>query len=386
MAREGIPPVAIEWGAKPEGHAQFDPASWTMTLSKDVIERDEISADSFATLVDNAVHETQHTVTTYRGIRVALATERFNPEVAIPGKIVGEAIAANKRKHPDREFDEATRGEALEIYQKQIEPTPIGPVERGEVSREGVLARLDAASKSLRNAERLRREAAKELGNALTTLICSSTRPKRKPPTRTPSGRSARRTTTTSGWSRKPRRGVGELGPGSRWRSRSPCSSGRTTHGAKQMRRSRPRRRRDGWAIRSVRGSRHGRGAKPKRSNGRRRPISMCLARARRPSSSAVTSSSARFRSPRRDSRRSQGSQKGIRGERGGIAAGRCARAQADAGREATCVKGFGPKSVTGDTLLPHGDLEVRQPREVRPRRTKKSARIFIPARRVGSV
>jgi hypothetical protein len=163
LAREGIPPVAIEWGAKPEGHAQFDPASWTMTLSKDVIERDEISADSFATLVDNAVHETQHTVTTYRGIRVALATERFNPEVAIPGKIVGEAIAANKRKHPDREFDEATRGEALEIYQKQIEPTPIGPVERGEVSREGVLARLDAASKSLRNAERLRREAAKEL-------------------------------------------------------------------------------------------------------------------------------------------------------------------------------------------------------------------------------
>ena len=163
LAREGIPPVAVEWGAKPEGHAQFDPASWTMTLSKDVIERDDISADSFATLVDNAVHETQHTVTTYRGIRVALATERFNPEVAIPGKIVGEAIASNKRKHPDREFDEATRGEALEIYQKQIEPAPIGPVERGEVSREGVLARLDAASKSLRNAARLRREAAKEL-------------------------------------------------------------------------------------------------------------------------------------------------------------------------------------------------------------------------------
>ena len=166
LAREGIPPVAIEWGAKPEGHAQFDPASWTMTLSKDVIERDEISADSFAMLVDNAVHETQHTVTTYRGIRVALATERFNPEVAIPGKIVGEAIASNKRKHPDREFDEATRGEALEIYQKQVEPAPIGPVERGEVSREGVLARLDAASKSLRNAERLRREAAKELAQS----------------------------------------------------------------------------------------------------------------------------------------------------------------------------------------------------------------------------
>ena len=166
LAREGIPPVAVEWGAKPEGHAQFDPASWTMTLSKDVIERGEISADSFATLVDNAVHETQHTVTTYRGIRVALATERFNPEVAIPGKIVGEAIAANKRKHPDREFDEATRGEALEIYQKQIEPAPIGPVERGEVSREGVLARLDAASKSLRNAARLRREAAKELAQS----------------------------------------------------------------------------------------------------------------------------------------------------------------------------------------------------------------------------
>jgi hypothetical protein len=163
LAREGIPPVAIEWGAKPEGHAQFDPASWTMTLSTDVIERDEISVDSFATLVDNAVHETQHTVTAYRGIRVALATERFNPEVAIPGKIVGEAIAANKRKHPDREFDEATRGEALEIYQKEIEPAAIGPVERGEVSREGVLARLDAAGKSLRNAERLRREAAKEL-------------------------------------------------------------------------------------------------------------------------------------------------------------------------------------------------------------------------------
>ena len=177
---------------------------------------------------------------------------------------------------------------------------PIGPVERGdEVSREGVLARLDAASKSLRNAARLRREAAKELAKARTTPICSSTRPRRMPPTRTPPGEGARRTATTSGWSRKPRRGVRELAPA----LRSPEQI------ALQFRRDDARREADEGAQGRGRGATAkrsdrcwvaapGRSAKPKRSNDRLRLISMRLARARRPSSWAVTSSSAQFRSP----------------------------------------------------------------------------------------
>jgi hypothetical protein len=68
LAREGIPPVEVVFGGKAPGSAAFAADMWAMALSKQSVEAEHISAEEFATLVNNAVHETQHTVTTFRGI------------------------------------------------------------------------------------------------------------------------------------------------------------------------------------------------------------------------------------------------------------------------------------------------------------------------------
>lgn len=155
LAREGIPPVTVKFGAKRPGNAEFAAHEWTITLSDEVVSGDHVTAEAFATLIDNAVHETGHTVTTFRGVRMALATKGYHPQAHIPGKIVGEALAANNRKPVDREFDETTRGEALEIYQIQVEPRVEGPMPKEALDRDAVYARMDAAKEGVASAKAL---------------------------------------------------------------------------------------------------------------------------------------------------------------------------------------------------------------------------------------
>lgn len=155
LAREGIPPVKVEFGAKAPGNAEFAAHEWTIRLSAEAANGDHITAEAFATLIDNAVHETQHTVTTFRGVRIALSTDGYHPQAHIPGKIVGEAIAANDRRPPNKEFDETTRGEALEIYQVQVEPRVEGPMPEGTLDRDAVYARMAAAKDARAGAQAL---------------------------------------------------------------------------------------------------------------------------------------------------------------------------------------------------------------------------------------
>ena len=78
LAREGIPPVRVTFSNRAPGSAVFTGAMWTMALSQDSVDGAHPSPQDFATLVDNAVHETQHTVTTFRGVRVAMERQRFD--------------------------------------------------------------------------------------------------------------------------------------------------------------------------------------------------------------------------------------------------------------------------------------------------------------------
>ncbi len=156
LAREGIPPVTVIFGDKAPGHAVFTAGMWTMALSEKSVDALQISATDFATLVDNAVHETQHVVTTFRGLRVAMAAkadknEPFNDKVYIPDRIVEQASAANQRRHPNKELDPHAYDEALEIYQISIEPerTAGRKVPPGGVDREAVLDRKEKANKAL---------------------------------------------------------------------------------------------------------------------------------------------------------------------------------------------------------------------------------------------
>jgi hypothetical protein len=122
LAREGIPPVRVVFGSKEPGSAEFAADMWTMALSRRSIDADHISIEDFATLADNAVHETQHTVTTFRGVRVALSDGQLNRGVYIPDPVVREAEAANSRRDIKLELDEHAIGEAREIYELSVEP------------------------------------------------------------------------------------------------------------------------------------------------------------------------------------------------------------------------------------------------------------------------
>ena len=145
LAREGIPPADIKFGAKSRGSAEFSPGDWKMALSAASMDEAHISIEHFSILVENAVHETQHAVTNFRGLRMALALERFNPATVVPGLIVDAARAANARQHPNRELDPQTRREALEIYRVSMDPRRATgeAVPEGGVDRSAVTARHD---------------------------------------------------------------------------------------------------------------------------------------------------------------------------------------------------------------------------------------------------
>ena len=113
----------IKFGAKSRGSAEFSPGDWKMALSAASMDQAHISIEHFSILVENAVHETQHAVTNFRGLRMALALERFNPATVVPEIIVDAARAANAQQHPNRELDPQTRREALEIYRVSMDPT-----------------------------------------------------------------------------------------------------------------------------------------------------------------------------------------------------------------------------------------------------------------------
>ena len=123
LAREGIPPADIKFGAKSRGSAEFSPGDWKMALSAASMDEAHISIEHFSILVENAVHETQHAVTNFRGLRMALAVERFNPATVVPDLIVDAARAANARQHPNEEANPRTRREALEYYPGVDGPT-----------------------------------------------------------------------------------------------------------------------------------------------------------------------------------------------------------------------------------------------------------------------
>lgn len=141
LAREGIPPVRAVFAGKEAGHAEFVPDLWAMALSKKSVEGARLSIEEFADLVDSAVHETQHAVTTFRGVRVALATEQYNPNALVNADVVAAARAANDRRLPEQELDAHAIGEALEIYQIQVDPdrANVEVVPQGAVSRRAVL-------------------------------------------------------------------------------------------------------------------------------------------------------------------------------------------------------------------------------------------------------
>ena len=171
LAREGIPPVRVVFGGSTAGRAQFAADMWTLALSRAVINANTINERDFAALVDNAVHETQHVVTTFRGIRVALARNTFNNKAYIHEGIVDQARAANQRRHPNKELDKNARKEAYEIYQVSVEPDRARgmKVPAGGVNREAVLARKEAADRARSEAaailEVVREEAARHPNN-----------------------------------------------------------------------------------------------------------------------------------------------------------------------------------------------------------------------------
>ncbi len=161
LQREGVPPVTVKFGDKPPGAAETRAGLWAMSLSKAALDNATPTIDQFAELVDNAVHETHHVVTTFRGVRVALDTKGgYNPKTPIPDRVREQAEAANRQRRPSSEFDEVTRKEALEIYQASVEPLPTaaGPVparSTDAVARDAVLARKEAAEKVMANARAL---------------------------------------------------------------------------------------------------------------------------------------------------------------------------------------------------------------------------------------
>lgn len=158
LAREGIPPVRVVFGGKKPGSAEFAAGNWTMALSKQVVDAPgKIDLGTFATLVDNAVHETQHVVTTFRGMRVAIAAKSFSPKVDIPDRIVKAAHDANDLSHPDKDLSKQARKEALEIYEVSVEPdrSTGRKVPVGGVNRDAVLERKETATKAFESAKAL---------------------------------------------------------------------------------------------------------------------------------------------------------------------------------------------------------------------------------------
>ena len=157
LAREGIPPVKVKWGDKAPGAAEFAFHEWSITLSEKAISADRISVEEFATLVDNAAHEGRHAVTTFRGMRVALADNNYNPNAPIPGKILAHAIEANRRKPPAAELSAEALGEAREIYEvgfaQDQRRAALGM--EGVVDREAVYDRKKAATEQLADAKAL---------------------------------------------------------------------------------------------------------------------------------------------------------------------------------------------------------------------------------------
>ena len=157
LAREGIPPVKVKWGDKAPGAAEFAFHEWSITLSEKAISADRISVEEFATLVDNAAHEGRHAVTTFRGMRVALADNNYNPNAPIPGKILAQAIEANRRKPPAAELSAEALGEAREIYEvgfaQDQRRAKLGT--EGIVDREAVYDRRKAATEQLADAKAL---------------------------------------------------------------------------------------------------------------------------------------------------------------------------------------------------------------------------------------
>ena len=157
LAREGIPPVKVKWGNKAPGAAEFAFHEWSITLSEKAISADRISVEEFATLVDNAAHEGRHAVTTFRGMRVALADNNYNPNAPIPGKILAKAIEANRRKSPSAELSAEALGEAREIYEvgfaQDQRRAALGA--EGVVDREAVYDRKKAATDQLADAKAL---------------------------------------------------------------------------------------------------------------------------------------------------------------------------------------------------------------------------------------
>ncbi len=155
LAREGIPPVKVKWGNKAPGAAEFAFHEWSITLSERAIGADRISVEDFATLVDNAVHEGRHAVTTFRGMRVALADNNYNPNAPIPGRILAHAIEANRRKSPSAELSAEALGEAREIYEvgfaQDQRRAALGT--EGVVDREAVYERKKAATDQLSDAK-----------------------------------------------------------------------------------------------------------------------------------------------------------------------------------------------------------------------------------------
>ncbi|MBL8926012.1 MAG: hypothetical protein JNM77_07210, partial [Pseudonocardia sp.] len=147
LAREGIPPVRVAFSNRAPGSAVFTGAMWTMALSQVSVDGARPSAQDFATLVDNAVHETQHTVTTFRGVRVAMERKQFDKRSYVQDDIVEQAKAANRRRSPSRELDQHAQDEAFEIYQLSVASVPVddSKLSPGQARREEVLGRRDAA-------------------------------------------------------------------------------------------------------------------------------------------------------------------------------------------------------------------------------------------------
>ena len=157
LAREGIPPVKVDWGNQRPGDAEFNPSNWTITLSEKAVSPDQISHLDFAKLVDNAVHEGRHAATTFWGMRVALADHNYNPNTGVPGKILAEAIAANRRRSPSDELSPEALGEAREIYEVVFDQDQrrarLGAV--GVLDRNAVLDRMRATVQHAHDAKAL---------------------------------------------------------------------------------------------------------------------------------------------------------------------------------------------------------------------------------------
>ena len=92
--------MRVTFTGREVGAAVFTAAMWTMALSPESVDAAHPSPQDFATLVDNAVHETQHTVTTFRGVRVAIDRTKSDKNAYVPDSIVQEAEAANGVDRP----------------------------------------------------------------------------------------------------------------------------------------------------------------------------------------------------------------------------------------------------------------------------------------------